>query len=543
MANGSKSKYHPLEFRTPVEMLEFYDDSFRDPIKPRKLNKSQKEILELIASPNYTFEDKLQLSVVAANGSGKDAYIICPAIIWLLTAKVRHKVVGTSSSYTQLTTQTEAYVRIMAETINAKNREMGMCEKTFVIKKEFIFCLLTGSTCIMFSTDDPGRAEGHHPYPDHPNAEETIIVNEAKTLGDPIFDALSRCTYNRWIEVSSPGRMGGRFYQHCQNSIIYPEPYEFGRRYARKITSFDCHHKSVKEILQDKLEMGENSPLYRSKHLAEFTSTDEQVVIVRETLDKCLEFAREKRVIGLGRHAGVDFSKGGDENTMYVFDENVYLGREIFRANDTTVTVDALIEFFQKWRLIASKINGDDGHVGGAIIDNLTKKGWPINRVVNQSAPLGVSSHLGNRGAEMYFSFKRLVEEGIVVLPKDDTKLHNQLTSRYYKQHASNGKIILEAKKDARLRGHGSPDRADAVVLAFTGVTIDRYLDFSAPKADDPLTKPAKFNTGEELVNHYDDIAYGGARDIKSRRIVTANGSLNIILQRRQTTYAGNNVD
>jgi hypothetical protein len=165
--------------------------------------------------------------------------------------------------------------------------------------------------------------------------------------------------------------MGGKFFEHCRNSISYPDKYELGKRYMRKITSFDCPHKSVVEIVQDKIELGENSPLYRSKHLAEFTDTDEQVVLTLENLNKCIQFAKTYRPIGLGIHAGLDIAKGGDENTLYVFDENRFLGKEVFRAKDTAeVTVPALIDFFRKWKLKPENINGDDGGVGGAVMGN-----------------------------------------------------------------------------------------------------------------------------------------------------------------------------
>ena len=54
---------------------------------------------------------------------------------------------------------------------------------------------------------------------------------------------------------------------------------------------------------------------------------------------------------------------------------------------------------------------------------------------------------------------------GRLALP-DDEDLVAQLTTRRWKP-TSKGKIRLESKDDARVRGIPSPDRADALVLAF----------------------------------------------------------------------------
>ncbi len=51
------------------------------------------------------------------------------------------------------------------------------------------------------------------------------------------------------------------------------------------------------------------------------------------------------------------------------------------------------------------------------------------------------------------------------MVPKE-SKLRKQLASRYFVVTPQN-KLQLESKKQARSKGHVSPDRADAFVLAF----------------------------------------------------------------------------
>jgi phage terminase large subunit len=65
---------------------------------------------------------------------------------------------------------------------------------------------------------------------------------------------------------------------------------------------------------------------------------------------------------------------------------------------------------------------------------------------------------------------------GELQLP-DDEKLVTQLTTRKWRM-GSNGKIYLERKEDMKNRGLSSPDRADALILAFANVQLDSGFAF-----------------------------------------------------------------
>ena len=68
----------------------------------------------------------------------------------------------------------------------------------------------------------------------------------------------------------------------------------------------------------------------------------------------------------------------------------------------------------------------------------------------------------------MWFSFSRLVIEKQIELMQDKQQA-NQLATRFFIE--TGRRIILESKTVARSKGHGSPDRADATVLAWCGKT------------------------------------------------------------------------
>lgn len=489
-------KYTPYSFASPVELLYAIDKRIER--GTFSLHPWQRRALTLYSKREYfTVSDPLRFLLCASNGSGKDAYFLALASVWQALTSIRSRFICTSSSFNQLKNQTEQGIRSLAYMFNE-----WAGEEVLYVKQFHIIAKNTASEILLFATDEAGLAEGYHPFPDWPNAEMTIATNESKTVKDEIFGALKRCNgYNRWLEVSSPGQMSGHFYNMFKEAVKYPEKYVPYNTpwYAMRVTSYDCPHISPKSIEQDKKDLGgEHTALFRSIHLAEFTSQSEAVCIPQEYLIRCLDHPPVKQK-GINRVGG-DLSAGGDESVLFLVNGNVV--REMFcvRIKDTTLLVETFHEKMKEWECKHGKleeISMDDGNVGKSIIDMLINKGWKIHRVNNQSPPYNKTRFV-NRGAEMWFMLRGILEKKLLAFEFRDRILEEQLISRYYDQLLS-GKIRLEAKKDARSNGHGSPDRADALVLAFRGYTTEDFEEeFGAVKATVEETPRQRF-TFEDL--------------------------------------------
>jgi hypothetical protein len=496
------SDFQPLQFSDAVDLILTFDPILNS--GQRKLHKWQVEDLMLLSDDCYTPAVPLEYQLCAANGSGKDAYIIAPFSIFRAACKVRNRIVATSASFTQLQMQTEAYMRNLAKLINMRTVEMEIYEKEpFIIKKQHIVNRYTGSEIITFVTDDYGRAEGYHPFPDSMQSKVWILLNEAKTIPDTIFGALSRCTYSGWLEISSPGGTRGQFYKDCNNSLDITKGYVKGKRTFRRVTSYDCSHIPRSKIEKDRVELGEHHPLFRSKHLALFTSVEENAVIPSDLVDA--SYTYEIEIIELPITVGIDLAAGGDENSFYAFKGNKKLYEYHWREVDTTKTAKRILELLSAVekkageKILEENIYADDGNVGHSIIDMIKNSGIHIKRVCNQSAAFNTDDY-GNRGAEMYFNVRRLFEEHLIPLDKEkDEKLISQLKSRYYKQSDARGKITLESKSESRSKGHGSPDRADAFVLAMARNTPRKFRDAGKPIAKS--VSKSKAMSMQELVN------------------------------------------
>ncbi len=508
--SNSASSYCPLSFKDAAEFLYFFDPALRDGRK--KLYAWQIEELRRLSQKGvYTTEYPLEYILLAANGSGKDAYIIAGFVCFVLCCWVRYKVVITSSSDQQLDSQTRNYIKYFSEQINDYLRQNGILQKAIDIKKETFkstvhargngkSLALTGTEVYTFVTNMGGRAEGHHPFPDAtPGEGVIIIVNEAKTVPQEIYDHFAKCTYNYFIQVSSAGPNRGHLYNSWIKGVEYPAEYVKGKAYGRRITAYDCPHISKSKLENELAEYGPNDPWFKNTRLSLFSSLGESVVITEEMLDKCLSQSSRMQ-LGLGRRAGLDLSgRGNDFNTFYVVEENELIAYERWRAADTELTVDILagddktLGMFAKYGftkdIVPMRVSGDDNGIGQGIIDGLQKKGWNIRRVLNQSSAVNNNRFL-NRGAEMWFTFARIIEAGFFYCKPElmHVKLRSQLCNRHYTQEGQ-GKLKLWSKKEEKAGAKGkvkgnyaddesdSPDDADALILAFSTLSVFDFIN------------------------------------------------------------------
>lgn len=468
LAGEGSEKYHPLDFADPVELLFWLDEGFTTGAK--SLHTWQTEGLEFISQKNFWSKDNpLYLSLVACNGSGKDAYLIAPFVEWLLLSTIRHRAVITTSSYTQMKNQTQNYIRSLSSSANQKLASLGIAERANLIKRDHIVNTLTGSEIIMFVTDDPGRAEGYHPFPDHPASEVTLIMNEAKSIHDDIFSALLKCTYTRWIEVSSAGEAKGHFYNTLARSVDYKKHgYVPGKRARWTITWRDCPHISPARIAEEQEEMSPAN--FGATRESKFFFPEEATIVNKEILDRNLAKPPEENKSLQIKKAGLDFSGGNDEQVACILEGNKII-LKTWNIRNTEILADEMYEYLTAMGVTDAV--GDDGGIGQAIIDKLQARGLSITRVLNQSIPRNTIKY-GNRGAELWFTFSPMVP--YLIFPAGDHKLYNQLISRRFKQ-TDRGRLILESKKDVRGRGEDSPDRADALILATCGLHVSDFRD------------------------------------------------------------------
>jgi hypothetical protein len=467
---SSKKRYIAHQIDTPADLLLAHRPDL-------KLYKWQAETLFQLAGytdlndldlPKTRPTDKTPLyyNLVAANGSGKDQVVISAFAVWFCLSKVRSRCVITSSSYEQLKDQTYKYIKNICEEIN-----VSYGRKVFEIVEFLITCNDTGSEIKCFVTDDPGKAEGRHPF-DEPGAEMAVIINEAKSITDEMFQAFSRFTgYNYWLEISSPGKNSGHFFKRCTKAkYTFPDKLEIGEFYWRRVTAFDCPHLLGKHIEHLKDEHGEQSLIYRSQVLAEFTSLDEAAFISSTLFENYPNIP--PRTFGLPNRAGIDLSLGGDETVAYFFVNGKLHLRTTKLRNEATLH-NQIISWIKEFNVTPSEVRIDDGGLGRPIVQRVQNAGYDVVPIRNEARSTN-PNFFKNRGVENWNRIKRALEDRLFPVIHDDLT-RQQLCTRGF---SVKGIVtLLEPKAEMRSRGLSSPDRADALVLCFDSVPLPAFKE------------------------------------------------------------------
>ncbi len=452
------------------------------PKPPKRKQKSPEEIIQEISTPEGFAKHILGLSLYpwqkgvlkdlaqqdarvalrAANGSGKTSTVIASILLWHCFCYRKSLSVTTAGVFRQVESQLWPAMRSHVSKLGA-GWEVTSGEIRFIHQSGDV------SRIIGYSATDPGRAEGWHAE-DHKYHPLLMVVDEAKTVADPLFEAISRCQPTRLLIASSPGGSSGAFYR------AFTKEADMWKKHA--VTAFDCPHITPKQIEEVIQRYGEKHPLTRSMIYGEFVDIgNESLIINLNQLQNCITSPPDFKP-GT-KTAGVDFAAGGDCNVLCVRDGNKVLPLIAWRERDTMSAVGRFIVEFKKHGLKAEDIYADASGLGMPMCDALAEAGWEVQRVNFGSTAYDPEAYT-NRASEMWYGMAKKIEAAEVILPEDD-ELTAQLTCRRSLVN-SKGKLGVESKDSMRSRGLASPDRADALALCLDGGNISFDLTFPVEK-------------------------------------------------------------
>src|SRR5262249_50176339 len=104
---------------------------------------------------------------------------------------------------------------------------------------------------------------------------------------------------------------------------------------------------------------------------------------------------------------------------------------------------------------------------------HLKDLGFPV-RNIRVSEKSRRPDQFVNRKAELYWDLRERFEKGEIAGLKDEHAIAQLAAIRY--SYSSRGQLLIESKEDARRRGIKSPDRAEAIMLAFAGRSKSGFL-------------------------------------------------------------------
>lgn len=208
-------------------------------------------------------------------------------------------------------------------------------------------------------------------------------------------------------------------------------------------------------------EWGEGHPLWQSRVRGNFPDQAEDALISLAWLEQG-KYSEAQPANDDAWYAGVDVAGPGDAETVLVVrhGKRVVLLRPWKQADPRGEVLAALAPYKDK----KITVNVDVIGIGYNFALHIADHGYMVNHINVGSAPNDKEKY-ANAKAEYYWGLRERCQAGEVVGITDETTI-GQLAGIRYKPN-SRGQTTIESKEEARKRGVHSPDRAEAVMLAF----------------------------------------------------------------------------
>lgn len=338
------------------------------------------------------------------------------------------------------------------------------------------------------STNEPDRFQGFH------EEHILVIVDEAAGVNLEIYEAIEGILTSsgaRLLLIGNPTAIGTPFYDAFTKpgyQTFHVSAYDTPNFTAYGITPDDIASDTWQAKMQgvpyprlitpqwvsDRYKAwGESSAPYQVRVLGNFPQQGEDTLIPLLWIELAME-RWEDTPDGSPVQIGVDVAAyGSDKTVIAVRKGNKLCELQVYSQKNTRETA-GLVQIASREHN-TSRIAVDEIGIGRGVVDSLEEAGYE-NVGVNVSERSSDSERWHNLRAELWCNLRERLDpdkEPISLLPDDE--LLSELASVKYKVDAR-GAIQIESKDDMRKRLGHSPDRADAVVLAFCEPQSEGYI-------------------------------------------------------------------
>ena len=477
-----------------------------------ELWKKQEEVLS--ALPEHR-----RVAVKSGNGLGK-GFSAAVAVLWYLHTHNPAIVLSTAPTFRQVR-------HILWRQIHVLHRRAPDVLQGKLLDTRWE--LAEDRYAMGLSADSADQFQGFH------SPHMLIVVDEAEGVDDAIYEAIDSVMTSdgsRLLLIGNPTTTSGVFRRafHEERSIYHC--ITISALESPNVTEKKVKYPGLTTIrwVDERREIwGEDNPLFRARVLGEFPDHTPDTLIRLSDVEaaverwKALPAPVDRRApvalpdpahpdatdssaagdsaqagpvegrpeSGLARTdsmpmpAGPNLAVSGDGEVVlsvdvarYGSDQSVILRRRgsqveeirTFNGMDTMELagwVAAAIREFQPAQTCIDEVG-----VGAGVVDRLREQGYGV-RGVNVAHSARQKGVFANMRAEGYWKLRDLFAAGDIAIPGDQRLLGELAALRY--SFDSLGRILMESKEDMRKRGVPSPDRADALMLAFvTPVTRPR---------------------------------------------------------------------
>ena len=216
---------------------------------------------------------------------------------------------------------------------------------------------------------------------------------------------------------------------------------------------------------------GPNHPMYQARVLGEFPEQSEINVYSLAWIERANQEPTPIPNDGKVRpvQVGIDVAGPGDDETVMVARVGgVVIFQQAWSTPDPRGVLSlALSGLRQKRGMQIVAVVVDAVGIGYHVATHLADQKYPVFGFNAGSSPMD-PEHFVNAKAEAYWALREVLERGQIVGVTDE-EMQAQLAGIRYR-HTAAGRVEIESKEEARKRGQSSPDRAEAMVMAFCRV-------------------------------------------------------------------------
>ena len=428
----------PLDFASDVLCAKLWD--------------KQREVLAALP-------DHRRVAVKSGNGLGK-GYSAAVAVLWFLSCHEPGIVLSTAPTFRQvrhiLWRQIRRLYRPARERLGGK-----MLDTRWEIAED--------RYAMGLSAESADEFQGFH----SPNM--FIVVDEAEGVSDDIYEAIDAVMTSaepRLLLIGNPTTTSGAFrrafyeerhlYHTITISALDSPNVKAGKIVTRGLTTSQW-------VQERKDTWGEENPIYRARVLGEFPDQAEDTLIKLSDVE-----AATQRDLPSDRPNGPDLDNdgvvfavdvarfGSDRSVILRRRGNLVEGIQTFREMDTMQLVGWVNAAIRESN--PDYVCVDEIGVGAGVVDRLREVGHNI-RGINVARVAQQDDLFANLRAEGYWRLRDLFSTGQINIPLDNQLMGELAAMRY--SYDSRGRIQIESKDSMRQRGLPSPDKADALMLAF----------------------------------------------------------------------------
>lgn len=468
----------------------------------------QEQILQALATHQ-------RVAVKSCHASGK-SYVASGAILHFLAAHTDCVVVSSAPTFAQLTRVLWNELKSHLDRSIYPFPEPTMTELRLGPKRY----------AVGVSTDDVTRAQGYH-------AEHSLwVLDEAPGCSDAIWEALEAARSAgdvRVLALGNPVVSSGKFYEifanpdsgwHCITIDAFSTPNFEGLTLAQLLELPDeeldnnkrpylITRRYVKEKYFD-WQPVPGHPLWDARIAGQFPSASEDTLYPLSWIENAKNSQLSVPASACKARAGVDVSgPGSDETTVCVRRGPRVILQKAFSSSDSRGECVACLLPFKEANDLEMVCTDAIG-LGYYFHKHLLDLGFPsVGINITERAR---DQKFDSLKSEVHWQLRERLSNGTISGPLDD-KTVGQLSSIHY-FYNSKGQIEIESKTSLKARGCHSPDRAEALILAFAEVGQMASIfaeQFSESMLYDPTAMEPGFGNVGSYKGRYISVYYSAA--------------------------------